>query len=541
LIYLKNIVSRLTNNTDIVDAVKKMKTDEEILNFLQMQKFTNDEIIKTLEKYYAIIYVDLEKIEADKVFMSKFDLVTLEKQLIFPYKVDEATKTYYFAVSDITNQNLISILNNSCKSMGYKPSLLFAFEHDILNKYNHTRSESVIVVDENFDVPTWTNNIINEGIRLGASDVHIEKSELYLQVRYRIDGLLTNKKIFNFDEGTISSICVRIKIISTMDMSEKRKPQDGRIDNHKYNNELYDIRVSSVCTIFGEKFVMRLIPKSSGIKTFEELGFDELNKAKIVKMLNNQNGIIYLAGATGSGKTTTLYTMIEQINSDDINIYTIENPVEKTVENVNQIQINPLAGIDYSVILTSLLRQDPDVIVVGEIRDKETASLSVRASLTGHLVLTTIHANNALDSVGRLIDMEIEPYLLSASTIGFLSQRLARKLCPHCNQKVEKLQPYERVWLDKMCKEYELPDYSDDKFHKAGNCEYCSSGYKGRVALVEVIEVSDKLKTLLSTEVDLGKVRLQALEEGFKPLVVDGIEKALAGTTTIDELIRQLN
>lgn len=541
MIYLKNVVYRITDSKEILESAKLMKTDEEILNFLKEMEFQFDDIVKALEKHYGIKYVNLSSMDIDKNIISKFDLDSLEKQLVFPYKVDEPNKIYYFAINDITNQNLVNRLSESCRLMGYKQSLSFSFEHEILNSYKKINAKNAFVIDDSFDVQTWTNNIINEGVRINASDIHIEKLEEFLQVRYRIDGILTNKKVFNFDDATISSICVRIKIISSMDISEKRKSQDGRVDNYMVNGEVFDIRVSSVCTIFGEKFVMRLIPKSAGTRTFEELGFSESNKLAVVRMLKNKNGIIYLAGATGSGKSTTLYTMIEQINSDDINIYTIEDPVEKTVDNVNQIQVNPPAGINYASVLKSLLRQDPDVIVVGEVRDNETASLSVRASLTGHLVLTTVHANNALDSVGRLIDMDIEAYLLSASTVGFLSQRLSRKLCPHCKQKVEHLKSYERAWLNKVCNEYNLPHYDDNNFYKAVGCEHCTGGYKGRVAVVEVLEMSDRLKNSITSEVDLSIIRQQAIEDGFKPLSIDGVEKALSGITTIDELIRQLN
>lgn len=396
-------------------------------------------------------------------------------------------------------------------------------------------------MDNNFIVQDWINYIINQGILLNASDIHIEEFENYVQVRYRIDGILSKKMIFNLNKNEIASIIVKIKILGDMDISEKRKPQDGRINNYNFKNENYDLRLSSICTIYGEKIVMRIIPKNLKISSFKDLGFNDNNDENIRKMLKNKSGIIYLSGATGSGKTTTLYSMIDYINDDSLNIYTIENPVEKTIKNINQIQINSLAGIDYSSTLKALLRQDPDVIVVGEIRDSETAKLSIRAALTGHLVITTIHSNNAIDSIGRLIDMNIESYLLSATSIGFISQKLVRTLCPYCKRKISKLKPYESLWLQKIIKENNIDIQQTITLYEPVGCEKCFNGYKGRIAISEILECNENLQKIICNTNDLNSIKQIALQNNFKSLEIDAINKIFKGITSIEEVIKQLN
>ena len=540
--YLKPIISKITEDIDIIEDVKKMNSDRDVLAFLINKGFSKNGITKILERYYGVNYVDLDDYDINIDLLNQFDTDFLEKQSIFPYKEDKVNKTYYFALSDIVNQEATKSIAHACNSMGLKAIFNFSFEHEIIEKYEKLHSDKLFSSHTDFNAQDWVDELLDEGIRIGASDIHIERLESSFQTRYRVDGLLTNKKTFYYSEAILSSIYVRLKIISGMDISEKRKPQDGRIDNYIYNDKKYDMRVSSVNTIYGEKIVIRIFEKTSNIQSFAELGFDEKNEKKVKRMLKNKNGIIYLGGATGSGKTTSLYSMIDELNHDDVNIYTIENPVEKTIENVNQIQINQLAGIDYVSTLKALLRQDPDIIVVGEIRDSETANLSNRASLTGHLVLSTIHANNALDSISRLMDMEIEPYILSAGTIGFISQRLVRVLCPYCKEKTDKLLPHERAWVDKTTKEYRLKEHKDDEFYKAVGCPHCSNGYKGRVAVIEILEVNETIRGLLSQEVDLSIIREAALKNNeFSPLAIDGLKKALKGVTTVDELVRQLN
>lgn len=546
MIFLKPLANKIIQDNSQKAKVNAMKNDEEILKYL-IDYFPRDYILKSFEEYYGVEYIDLSSVNISLESVNKFNIERLKEQLAIPYKVDETNKTIYFAINNIMGEEIRTIIENHCKSKGYQVRFAFAFKHEILEKYSQIANKGAYSkgIDAIFNAQEWVNSLISNAIRLNASDIHIERLEHGLQTRLRIDGVMTNKKVYNFDESIISNIYVRIKVISEMDISEARKPQDGKINNYRYGNSFYDLRVSTVNTVLGEKVVMRIFDKNSKPKTFKELGFSKEEIKKVEKMLKSRSGIVYMGGATGSGKTTTLYTMIDTINSDDINIYTIENPVEKTVESINQIQINLLAGVDYPSTLRALLRQDPDVIVVGEIRDTETADLSVRASLTGHLVLSTIHANSALDLISRLWNMDVEPYLISASTLGFLSQRLVRLLCPNCKQKVEKLLPYEKTWIEKLSSQYNLKsmgiNLKESTFYKPVGCDCCHNGYQGRTAVIEVIEVTDELKKLISKKSDLSIIKKQALLEGFKPMAVNGLVKALNGETSIEEIIKQLN
>lgn len=567
--YLKPILGKITKNQVLIVKAEKLTSDEEIMKLLEAH-IDKDDIVKVVGDHYRMEYTELIHELIPDALLDTFDFDTLEKAGIVPYEYNKMTKTYYFAIGNFMNTEIRNKISESCRKNGTNARFKFAFEYEIrdvfeafkrrrnrasstpISKESTARTEkeeqtadysNIAKLDDSgaIDAPKFVSWLIDEALKLGASDLHIERLEDAIQVRYRIDGVMTNKKVFKLNEGAISSIYVRIKGISNMDISEKRKPQDGRIDNYQFGKRFYDLRVSTVTTILGEKVVMRVFNKSSKIASFSELGFNREDEEKVKNMLHSANGIILMAGATGSGKTTTLYTMIEEISSDEVNIYTIEDPVEKTVANVNQISIDPNAGIDYPSTLKALLRQDPDIIVVGEIRDTETAELSVRASLTGHLVLSTIHANGALDAISRLLDMGVEAYLLGASAQGFLSQRLVRKLCPHCKRPVVKPKPHEQAWVDKVAKENNLPPFPLDSSFEPVGCSHCVNGYKGREAIVEAIPVTENIRKLLSSGAPLNIIQEEALKEGFVPMEVNGLNKALNGRTSFDELVRKLS
>ena len=558
--FLKPLIPRITNDAKTRAELENLSTDVEIIEYItRYQPFVA--LADEFEKYYGVGFIDLKTVAIEPKVMGIFDAEVLKGYSVLPYLFDEPDKTYYFALHDFLDEELRQNIMRSCRAAGMKARFSFAPKETIAEKYEqmnapdsgegssqektYQRTESRPTeaprdnADSEFNTQEWVNNAINGGIDLNASDIHIERMERQLQVRYRVDGRMSRKQIYDFSESNISSIYVRLKIISGMDISEKRKPQDGRIDNYEHKRGLYDLRVSTVTTIHGEKVVMRIADRSSRIPSFEELGFSSSDAAKVRGLLNNKNGILYVAGATGSGKTTTLYAMIDELNDDSVNIYTIENPVERNVANVNQIQIDPLAGITYPTTLRALLRQDPDVIIVGEIRDKETAEVSVQVSLTGHLVLSTIHANSALESINRLMNMGVEPYMIVGSSLGFLSQRLVRKLCPHCKVPHTELDIRQRAWLDRKCDENGYT-YETASLYEATGCEHCIDGYKGRVAVVEIVEMSQEIQALILSGTSLHEIKAQALKDGFKPLAVNGIEIAMKGTTTINELMKEI-
>lgn len=552
--YLKPVMRRLITDPAVKNKLEAYDTDHDLLTVLTTYvPFAT--IASQFEDYYGVVLVDVLAETIAPSLFSFFEPDVLKKVGVLPYQYDARTKTYFFAVADFLNEDLRQSITASCRAQKSKARFAFSPPERIIETYhlleNQTKAASldekgtpeadappVVAPDAAgaFSAQEWLQTIIDTGIATGASDIHIERLEHLLQVRYRIDGKMARKKTYDFPETSISNIFVRLKVISEMDISEKRKPQDGRIDGHVHEGHVYDLRVSTVTTVYGEKAVMRISDKSGRILTFEELGFSEEDAAKVRGLLGNKNGILYIAGATGSGKTTTLYSMIDELNNDTVNIYTIENPVERTVENVNQIQIDPLAGVTYPSTLRALLRQDPDVIIVGEIRDTETAELSVQSSLTGHLVLSTIHANNALESINRLLNMGVEPYLVVGSSLGFLSQRLVRKLCPICKRPHGPLTTREQAWMAHHGVELDATN-----LYQATGCDQCVDGYKGRVAVVETVEMSERLQELILDGAHLSQLREQALQDGFIPLAQNGAMKAAAGITTLDELIKELH
>lgn len=538
--YLRPVSKKLTSESR-VEELKQLRDDKSILSFLL--EFTEFESIsEEFESRYGFKLIRINPRSINKSLIKDFDLDVLRAAKVLPISLEN--NEYTFAISSITNES-DSIFTKLAQKKGAKAKFVFALEYEILEVLNGSEEHK----EENklIDVPVkdaikWVDAIIAKGFEIRASDIHIEPLEEGVKVRYRVDGSMMGAQVFSMTEKQLSNIHVRLKVIAKMDISEKRKSQDGRIDGYEYDGINYSMRVSTVNTIHGEKFVMRIFDENSKSKSFEDLGFFPEQIESIKRMLSKSNGIIYLAGATGSGKTTTLYSMIENLDKEELNIYTIENPAEKKIPGVNQIQVDEQSQNTYPSVLKTLLRQDPDVMVVGEIRETETANIAVQASLTGHLVITTIHANNAIESITRLSDLKVESYLLGASSVGFLSQRLVRILCPHCKQKVEELPTYERLWIESVDPEF---DYEQEKekgnyFYSACGCDKCIKGYKGRVAVLELIEVDDEMKDLISRNASKKEVNAKLSKNNFKQMRLQGLLNAKKGITSMEELMGKL-
>lgn len=373
------------------------------------------------------------------------------------------------------------------------------------------------------------NHLLMQAAKEGASDIHIEPFERELRVRYRIDGdmylRVTPPKRY---QGAIVS---RIKIMSGMNIAEKRIPQDGRIQI-KVADKQYDIRVSVLPAHFGERVVMRLLDKTKGIVEIEKLNLSDRDFNVVIRTISRPNGIILLSGPTGSGKTTTLYSLLSKLNQPDVTLITVENPVEYTMHGVNQVEVNEKAGLTFAVALRSILRQDPDVVLIGEIRDAETAQIATQAALTGHLVLSTIHTNSAPATITRLLDMGVEPFLIASSLNCVISQRLVRRLCPKCK---EQYVP-ERAMLERIGIKPE--EAKSITFYKAVGCDEClKMGYKGRLALFEVMEINDEIAKLIVQRVDATIIRKKAMDHGMTLLGADGVRQIKAGVTTIEEVL----
>ena len=372
------------------------------------------------------------------------------------------------------------------------------------------------------------NEILLDAAKRGASDIHFDPLDNFLRIRIRIDGLLMDySEVPNTNKN---NLITRIKILAGMNITETRLPQDGAIKTTLEDMSL-DMRVSVLPTNKGEKIVIRILDYSLSLNGIENLGFSENNYKKIIQMVNEPNGIILVTGATGSGKSTTVYAMLQRLNKEEINIVTVEDPVEMDIEGINQVQTNSEIGLTFANALRSILRQDPNIIMIGEIRDSETAKIAVRASITGHLVLSTIHTNNSLNTIERLLDMDVEKYLLASSLTGIVSQKLARKLCPNCKTK-RRTNDYEKDLLNKVLHRDITSVYT------AEGCEKCSDGYIGRIAIHEVLLINQDIRDALSNNISKEKLRDLVYTTDVTTMLQDGLEKAVSGETTIEEVLK---
>jgi len=379
---------------------------------------------------------------------------------------------------------------------------------------------------EEISIIKLVNLIIAQAVKDRASDVHIEPEEDKVRIRYRIDGIL--QEIQNIPKHLQSPLASRIKVMAEMDIAETRNPQDGRI-RLKMENRNLDIRVSSFPTVQGENLVLRILDKSAVLLGLAELGFSEKELVNFNKAIRQPNGIILVTGPTGSGKTTTLYSALSTINSIEKNIITIEDPVEYELPLIRQTQVNQKAGLTFAAGLRSILRQDPDIVMVGEIRDKETAEITIRASLTGHLVFSTLHTNDAASALTRLIDMGIEPFLISSSIIAILAQRLVRVACPKCK---EKYLPTEEVLNDLKINE-------KVEFYRGKGCHFCkNTGFSGRIAIFELLLINEDIKNMITAKNSSSEIKKKAVASGMRTLFEDGLEKAKNGMTTVEEILR---
>lgn len=411
--------------------------------------------------------------------------------------------------------------------------------------------------DQDSPIVKLVNQIIQSAVLQRASDVHIDPQENHVAVRYRIDGVLRNER--QLPKNMHGVLTARLKIISKLNIAEKRLPQDGRIQL-RMNNQRVDIRVSILPTVHGESIVLRILDQSIGVKHLHELGLSESNMEKFQKVIRRPNGIILISGPTGSGKTSTLYSVLQEVNSEEVKIITVEDPVEYRMEGVIQVQVNTQIGLTFASGLRSILRQDPNIIMVGEIRDVETAEIAVRSSLTGHLVLSTIHTNSAIGTISRLADMGIDPYLIASSLTCVVGQRLVRRVCSECASQVaadEKeialLQKYGLIGKQGQAMASTGTEHvhgmsgnvipSNVYLTKGSGCAVCgNTGYKGRMAVHEVLVIDEPIRRMIVSNAPASEIQQYAEQElGYTTMMVDGLTKSLAGLTTIEEVLKAVS
>ncbi|MFG6322076.1 MAG: Flp pilus assembly complex ATPase component TadA [Lachnospiraceae bacterium] len=509
---------------------------------------TEDDIAVALSNQLNIEIVDLQNINVDKSVTQLVPVNILKKYTMIPYAFSENNKNVLRVAMenplDTYAQEDISIITNYQVEpvVATTRSIMLAIDKyfgqaemkDALNQYAKEKKLEV-EVDEHEEteinsspIVKLVKEMIDLAVRQRASDIHVEPMEDYIRVRYRIDGVLQKKATYNV--SVLPAIIARIKIIGGMDISEKRKPQDGRITQVVDHVE-YDIRVSILPTVFGEKVVMRLTAKMALTREKSQLGLKPYELEQFDYIIKNPHGILLVTGPTGSGKSTTLYTALSELNTNDVNIITVEDPVEANIDGINQVQVNPKADLTFASALRSILRQDPDIIMIGEIRDTETAAIAVQASITGHLVVSTLHTNSAASSITRLEDMGIESYLIADSVIGVIAQRLVRRLCPLC----KKPRP-----ATEQEKEFMGVDGSEEvTIYDPCGCSKCeNTGYKGRIGVYEIMKMTPTLKKIISRRDGADVLKEKAIEEGMRTLRMSGSGYVLDGTTSFSEVMR---
>ena len=508
------------------------------------------DIAKTIGKLWNIPFIPLSEKDVSKEALQLLSEDTMRRHLMIPVRIED--NTLVLAMADPLN---IVAVDEVRLMTNYQVKVNIATERDItliLDKYfNIKRSAKEALLGMKIDdlkaplkkeaeaakavhkldagpVIKLVDTIIDGGINAKASDIHLEPQEFDMRVRYRVDGILHD--ILKVPRGVEASVVSRIKVLADMNIAERRQPQDGHIAIKKDNKE-YDLRVSSFPTVGGETIVLRILDKGSMLLSLDELGMTRDEQNVFQTMISRAYGIILVTGPTGGGKTTTLYAALNKLNTLTKNIITVEDPVEYKLEGINQSQINVRAGLTFATGLRAILRQDPDIIMVGEIRDLETAEIAVRAALTGHLVFSTLHTSDATNAITRLIDMGIEPFLIASSVIGIMAQRLMRTICVDCKKRYT---PGPEV-----IKELNLDKKAKHSFAKGNGCHYCiGTGYKGRVGVFELMQFSETIKDLIGKRASASTIKAAAVKEGMSTLRTSALKKVVEGVTTFDEAKR---
>ncbi len=533
----------IITKTELNKALKAKKENERLGETLVRLGIASEmQILKALESSTGVKRVSLQNMTIDEDVLKLIDEEFCRRHTIIPFKIEEMK--LYFVTSDPLDFDVIEKLR---LLTGLRPVSFSAPKNDIITQiekyYGFTRTLEALGIkqdvvfdeEENGDTDEATtpmvklvNQILTSAVFQRASDIHIDPLDDKVLIRYRIDGVLdvVRELPIKIHKQMIS----RIKVMAGMDITESRVPQDGRIQTLIQRKNL-DLRISTLPTVRGEKVVMRLLDISSTLNKIDSLGLTNTGEKQIREMISNPNGIILVSGPTGSGKTTTLYACLNELNEPGVNIVTVEDPVEIKVEGINQVQIKPEVDLTFANTLRSILRQDPNIIMIGEIRDVETAEISIRASLTGHLVLSTIHTNSAVKTISRLLDMEIEPFLIGSSLTGIIAQRLVRKLCPECAYNVEATTSEKET--------FEKFNINIDKLKHPKGCPSCNyKGYAGRVGIFEILPISKAMEKLISQSASNSEIEAQAKKEGLVPLMEAGLNKVKDGLTTLEEIMK---
>ena len=542
--------------------VKTGESEEEIIKSLRI--LSDLDFAKYKAEFLRIPFVDLEDIGFSPEALSLVPQSVAEKYHLVPYRMEPKDKSLYVAMSNPLDLETVEFLE---KKTNLKIRTAMAAEAQIdsfiREKYerekgitsevskaldeqkvddNKVQSENMKAVSAEAPIAKIVTTILDYAVRSRASDVHIEPMEENVRIRYRIDGILQEKYIL--PRNVLEAVVSRVKILANLKIDEKRIPQDGRFNFNLDGNEV-DLRISTLPVSYGEKVVMRLLRKASKVPSLPDLGLRGLALKNLIEAIERPHGIIIVVGPTGSGKTTTLYSVLDKVATSKVNVVTIEDPVEYQMKGVNQVQVNVQAGLTFASALRSFLRQDPNIMMVGEIRDTETAELAINAALTGHLVFSTLHTNDAAGAPPRLMDMGVEPFLLTSSLTCVVAQRVLRKICPNCRQDMDIPADKDKELRDTLGPIYTMIEEKwkkEDKkmtMPKIVGCDKCNNtGYLGRIAVYEVMPITEKIAKLVVEKASAAAIQSEAVAEGMLTMKQDGYVKVLEGVTSMDEVLR---
>jgi len=555
----QNHLTQAQADDALLQSMSLGETIESVL--LRKRLVSEEDLLRARAEDLQIPFVELATKAFSPELINYISEAVARKYVLLPFEYDEKTNRLSVAMANPLDAQIIDFLEKKTNKtivahMAMKDDILAAINNlytqhigeDVTAALKETAPSEIKTYEAGHlsdvireaPIAQIVSAILEQAIRIRASDVHIEPQDAETRVRYRVDGILQERLLLprRLHEAVIS----RIKILGDMKIDERRIPQDGRF-NFKMGDEEVDLRVSSLPTVFGEKIVMRLLKKSGGVPSLPELGLRGLALKNLETAILRPHGIILVTGPTGSGKTTTLYSVLSKLNNARVNIMTLEDPVEYQIAGVNQVQVNAPAGLTFATGLRSFLRQDPNIILVGEIRDEETTELAVQAALTGHLVFSTLHTNNAAGAIPRLIDLGAEPFLISSALNAVVGQRIARKLCTTCKEEYVPDEPVQKDIRDVLGKL--LPTTTPIKLYRGKGtvgdtpCSTCSgTGYNGRLGVFEVFTVTDAISKLTLSRATMKDVENQAVSEGMITMKQDGYMKALEGATSIEEVLR---
>lgn len=508
---------------------------------IKEQLVTEQTLIEVLEFQLGIPHVNLGQFPIDSEIIQLVPKEIAKRYLLVPLRKEKnklfvamADPMDYFAIEELRMltgfriEPCIATKQDLNKTISKYYELQATMDAALSDLVGTTEEDNSDIVAEDSPIVVLVNQIINDAVVQGASDIHFDPQDNEFRIRFRVDGMLKTER--SLPKSMQNMVIARLKIMGNLNITESRLPQDGRIQIQAQMRAI-DIRLSTLPTIYGEKVVMRVLDTKNAQISISGLKFSEQNQQKFERMIRKPNGIILITGPTGSGKSSTLSATLNDLNDEALNIITVEDPVEYQLEGINQIQVREEVGLTFAAGLRSILRQDPDVIMIGEIRDTETAQMATRASLTGHLVFSTLHTNSAIESIDRLKDMGIEPYLITSSLEGIVAQRLVRRVCRDCGHTRDVTATEQAVLL-----KY---GFHSAQVHAGAGCPACNhTGYRGRIALHEVFELDEEAKQLILAGAASNEILQNAMKKGYEPLVYDGLQKALNGLTTIEEVIR---